>query len=221
LLTVCRLCDNCRTPTTYCARGNMREFRSYTTEQATVAFARQGVAIDQIYRALMVPREQVTKWCRRAIERDEIQMMPPESAEDKRTASLVELVGLRRKVDDLQALIAEYVKKETSWNLGFVGVCGLTKREACVVAVLAQRRGTVSKTSLHAALYGTFHDDETPDAKIVDVFVCKIRKKLAPFGVDISTVWGAGYSMTPEHAETLCEMAGLLPAADSPALVPA
>jgi two-component system cell cycle response regulator CtrA len=38
----------------------------------------------------------------------------------------------------------------------------------------------------------------TPDAKIIDVFICKLRKKLANAsgGLDyIETVWGRGYAL--------------------------
>jgi two-component system cell cycle response regulator CtrA len=38
--------------------------------------------------------------------------------------------------------------------------------------------------------------DDEPDAKIIDVFICKLRKKLANAsgGQDyIETVWGRGY----------------------------
>lgn len=37
-----------------------------------------------------------------------------------------------------------------------------------------------------------------PDIKIVDVFVCKMRKKLRPYGITIDTVWGRGYLLTAE-----------------------
>ncbi|MDE3830273.1 helix-turn-helix domain-containing protein [Sinorhizobium meliloti] len=32
-----------------------------------------------------------------------------------------------------------------------------------------------------------------------DVFVCKMRKKLARFGVTIETVWGQGYRLLNRH----------------------
>jgi two-component system cell cycle response regulator CtrA len=42
--------------------------------------------------------------------------------------------------------------------------------------------------------------------KIIDVFICKLRKKLAVAGADnlIGTVWGRGY-MIREPAEDLVE----------------
>lgn len=39
---------------------------------------------------------------------------------------------------------------------------------------------------------------EEPDIKIVDVFVCGLRKKLTPLGLTIQTVWGQGYRLVIE-----------------------
>ena len=41
--------------------------------------------------------------------------------------------------------------------------------------------------------------DDEPEMKIVDVFVCHIRRKLKPFGIEIGTRWGVGYFMTPAN----------------------
>ncbi len=43
--------------------------------------------------------------------------------------------------------------------------------------------------------------DGTPEPKIVDVIVCKIRKKLASIGGDglVGTVWGKGYRFDPTN----------------------
>lgn len=34
----------------------------------------------------------------------------------------------------------------------------------------------------------------TVELKIVDVYICKIRKKIAPLGLHIETIWGQGYA---------------------------
>lgn len=70
----------------------------------------------------------------------------------------------------------------------------LTAREFDVLELLVQTRGTVMpKQVILEQLYGTV---EVPDQKIIDVFVCKIRRKLRDAtggnGV-IDTVWGRGY----------------------------
>lgn len=70
----------------------------------------------------------------------------------------------------------------------------LTGKEFDVLAFLAMRRGvTVTKDMFLDHLYGGIDE---PEVKIIDVFVCKIRRKLkALTGGDplIQTVWGRGY----------------------------
>lgn len=70
----------------------------------------------------------------------------------------------------------------------------LTAQEAGVFDRLRMARGgVVSKTSLMAALYPLEADEA--EIKIIDVFVCKLRRKLAPLGVEIGTAWGRGYRL--------------------------
>jgi two-component system cell cycle response regulator CtrA len=74
----------------------------------------------------------------------------------------------------------------------------LTSHEFKIVEALMQNRGSVvEKTALLKKLY---QNQDCPDEKIIDVFVCKIRKKLekllGPAGKNyIITVWGRGYLM--------------------------
>jgi len=69
----------------------------------------------------------------------------------------------------------------------------LTTKEYAILELLLMRRGTVlSKENFLDHLYGGMDE---PDAKIIDVFVCKLRKKLQQAGAAnvIGTVWGRGY----------------------------
>jgi hypothetical protein len=36
-------------------------------------------------------------------------------------------------------------------------------------------------------------------ADSLDVHVCRLRKCLAPYGIEIMTLWGHGYSLSPQH----------------------
>lgn len=73
----------------------------------------------------------------------------------------------------------------------------LTGKEAAVLGhLLARDLGT--KRSIMAALYAVHADGDEPEIKIVDVFVCKLRKKVLPFGIEIGTRWGEGYFLPPE-----------------------
>jgi two-component system cell cycle response regulator CtrA len=72
----------------------------------------------------------------------------------------------------------------------------LTVKEYGIVELLSLRKDTiVTKEAFLNHLYG---GDDEPDLKIIDVFVCKLRKKLVTAtGGDhyIDTVWGRGYVM--------------------------
>ncbi len=78
----------------------------------------------------------------------------------------------------------------------------LTAREFAVLRLLVLRRGgVVRKQTMLNHLYA--EDADEPDAKIIDVFVCKLRRKLAEAGGPnvIDTVWGIGYRLnTPAEA---------------------
>jgi two-component system, cell cycle response regulator CtrA len=71
----------------------------------------------------------------------------------------------------------------------------LTGKEYAVLELLTLRKGTVlTKEAFLNHLYGGLDE---PEVKIIDVFICKLRKKLAQAGADnlIGTVWGRGYVM--------------------------
>jgi two-component system cell cycle response regulator CtrA len=70
----------------------------------------------------------------------------------------------------------------------------LTGKEYLILEFLSLRKGTiVTKEMLFNHVY---RDMDEPEFKIMDVFICKLRKKLArASGGDhyIKTVWGRGY----------------------------
>lgn len=72
----------------------------------------------------------------------------------------------------------------------------LTNKEYQILEVLALQKGTaLTKEMLLNYLYGGMHE---PDIKIIDVFICKLRKKLANASGGknyIETVWGRGYML--------------------------
>ena len=76
-------------------------------------------------------------------------------------------------------------------------VCGrpvhLTGKEYSILELLVMRKGMVlTKEVFLNHLYGGMDE---PEMKIIDVFICKLRKKLAEAGAPhvIGTVWGRGY----------------------------
>jgi len=72
----------------------------------------------------------------------------------------------------------------------------LTSKEYAILELLAMRKGTVlTKEMFLNHLYGGMDE---PELKIIDVFVCKLRRKLyeASGGKNyVETVWGRGYML--------------------------
>ena len=73
---------------------------------------------------------------------------------------------------------------------------GLTSSETKIFGRLL-KPGVATKAAMMATLYRDVGCDEA-EIKIVDVFVCRLRKKLKPWGLTILTVWGLGYEMPEE-----------------------
>jgi two-component system, cell cycle response regulator CtrA len=71
----------------------------------------------------------------------------------------------------------------------------LTGKEYSILELLVLRKGMVlTKEAFLNHLYGGMDE---PEMKIIDVFICKLRKKLAQAGAGnvIATVWGRGYML--------------------------
>ena len=81
---------------------------------------------------------------------------------------------------------------------------GLTKMEARLMRALTEKPGRmVSKSALMDAMY--FDRPHEAEPKIVDVLVCKIRRKIKGGPWLIETVWGQGYRsrFSPELAAAM------------------
>jgi two-component system cell cycle response regulator CtrA len=96
-----------------------------------------------------------------------------------------------------------------------------TAKEYGILELLALRRGmTLTKETFLDHLYGGMDE---PEQKIIDVFICKLRKKIAAISGDqnaIRTIWGRGYMLEDgeaglaEDAVPLAGQPGLNPGPD-------
>lgn len=197
----------------------MRGYRTFKTANVVVAFARQGVAVDVISRATVVPELQVEDICSRAVETGELFTMPPRKVAHSRDSLHQEIARLRDKLEDSQDLVRELRAARQSDRFALVGVAHMTPKEAILADALLQS-GRVSKERLYHTVYGAHLTQDQPQPKIIDVFVCKIRPKLKPHGIEIQTIWGLGYEMLPDSKARLRALAGL-PVSESPPLQPA
>jgi two-component system cell cycle response regulator CtrA len=89
-------------------------------------------------------------------------------------------------------------------------VCGvpvhLTPSEYKVLELLSLRKNSVLTKEM--CLNHLYNGLKEPEVKIIDVFICKLRKKLAQAAQgdnQIETVWGGGYMLrdTPEERQAL------------------
>jgi DNA-binding response OmpR family regulator len=95
---------------------------------------------------------------------------------------------------EFHGLVMDQNRGEMRWN----GLCvaGMSRKQFAVASVLFNGRGrTLSKGAI---LDGVYAGMDEPELKIVDVFVCKLRKTMSVFGESgpkIVTVWGRGYRL--------------------------
>lgn len=82
------------------------------------------------------------------------------------------------------------------------GPIHLTGKEYAMLELLSLRKGsTITKDAFLNHLYGGMDE---PELKIIDVFICKLRKKLAAAAGGenyIETVWGRGYVLRDPEPE--------------------
>jgi two-component system cell cycle response regulator CtrA len=101
---------------------------------------------------------------------------------------------LEQENDDLRARI-----RDLEEQLGFVFECPpqfcLTANEAKIFGLLL-KKPLVTKEFAVSAIY--LHKQDEAEIKIIDVWVCRMRRKLKPYGITIETVWGQGYRLPPE-----------------------
>ena len=92
----------------------------------------------------------------------------------------------------------------------------LTGKEYAILELLVLRKGMVlTKEAFLNHLYGGMDE---PEMKIIDVFICKLRKKLAKAGGAnlIGTVWGRGYMMRDPSSQAALTGASLAARPASP-----
>ena len=91
---------------------------------------------------------------------------------------------------DLQGSVATCSRRGRFAPLSRVA---LTGKEFAILELMVLRNGSIiSKEAFLNHLYGGMDE---PELKIIDVFICKLRKKLALAGAEdvIGTIWGRGY----------------------------
>ena len=104
-----------------------------------------------------------------------------------------------RRTKGFSQAVLQVGELELSLETRGVSIAGrpvhLTGKEYSILELLVMRKGMVlTKEVFLNHLYGGMDE---PEVKIIDVFICKLRKKLAEAGAPsvIGTVWGRGYTV--------------------------
>ncbi|TIU02389.1 MAG: response regulator transcription factor [Mesorhizobium sp.] len=129
---------------------------------------------------------------------DDVQPWPIDATE-----LVSRLFALQRRQRDGNPSIIQLpgciLKPSTGELIGDAAHIHLTSQETLLLTTLASRPGAVvTKAMCMLALYS---GRDEPQLKIIDVFVCKLRKKIAAAtgGLDvIQTVWGQGFRFVAE-----------------------
>lgn len=104
-----------------------------------------------------------------------------------------EVVRLRERCEELEEQVRYFKDLISPPGMIFPQRWRLTGKEAILLRAL-MASASITKDRLLIALYDT---EPEVEIKIVDVFVCKLRNKLARDGIKIETMWGSGYRVAP------------------------
>jgi two-component system cell cycle response regulator CtrA len=111
-----------------------------------------------------------------------------------------QIAVLEKENDDLRERVA-FLESELGTDTEVPLCFCLTPREALLFGALYKNTRVTTQMAM-ASLYHLYSDGDLPEPKIIDVFICKMRKKLKPFGIKIKTIWGQGYFMSEDSKAT-------------------
>jgi two-component system cell cycle response regulator CtrA len=119
---------------------------------------------------------------------------------------LARIYAILRRMSGLRVSVIEVGPLSLDFGTRVVTINGeevpLTSKEYAMLELLAMKRGSIiTKETFLNHIYGGMDE---PDMKIVDVFICKLRKKMADVsgGLNfIETVWGRGYTLKENPTE--------------------
>lgn len=117
-----------------------------------------------------------------------------------RDAHHIRIAELNARVDELEEENRQ-LRELAAPEFRYPAEMKLTPTEGQVLAVIAARSGPTSAGRINNILYAVAGIDVQD--KTIDVFICKIRRKLKPFGIEIRNVWGHGFELTQENKNRL------------------
>ncbi|MGA0564154.1 helix-turn-helix domain-containing protein [Ancylobacter sp. VNQ12] len=167
--------------------ASVQNVRGPLADHIVVRLADEGVPLSAIGRAVRRPYAEVHAIVVEAREAGHLVAIPPSdwpigSRRDSRVPESTKII-LGEMYQMMTALMRLY---------------GLQPNEAKILAALVKHPDR-TKASLHAVI----DDDRKSGPKIIDVYICRMRKKLRPKGIVIETVWGRGVMLPPAARSTI------------------
>jgi DNA-binding response OmpR family regulator len=158
------------------------------TFAVAVRLADEGIPVRAIARATHLPSEDVYEALREAILRGSIVDMPRDDWPPGNSRS-------QRSVFNGTPL-----EQEQALKCACARFFKTSPLEAAMLALMLKRT-EVTKQQLHLTIEENRLGKEQTDPKMVDVMICKLRKKLKLHDVEIETMWGIGYLISSAHRE--------------------
>lgn len=82
---------------------------------------------------------------------------------------------------------------------------GLTPTETRLLALLVKRE-TLSREFALVAMYDERPGCDRPDERIIDQFIMRVRRKLAPAGIAVQNRWGGSFFITADDKAKLAAL---------------
>lgn len=157
---------------------------SEDTTQIAVRLADEGVPVRAIARSLKVPGEDIYTILKEALDSGFLVELPKDDWPP----------GSKRS--NRNALAGTPLDNDENLKFATIRLLKATRLEAIIFAMLLKRH-EATKAQLHTVVeQNRPTENSTPtDPKMIDVIICRLRAKLKPYGVKITTVWGLGYRM--------------------------
>lgn len=167
----------------------LEAFRDYTIHVA-VKLADEGIPVRAIARTTAIPSDELYLYLREAIDMGALIEMPRDDWP----------IGTGRH--DRTVFAGSPLEQDLALKHACARYFRTSPIEAAMVAFLLKRT-EVTKAQLHQVIEQNRPKgrDEPTEEKIVDVMICKLRKKLKIHGIIIETMWGMGYLIPKEHRQ--------------------
>lgn len=112
------------------------------------------------------------------------------------TAETKEINRLKDRIEALEMQLVAVRREFGEFEIPGIENTKLTARQRVLCKLLHDARGrTVSRQTLYNAIYALMPQADWPHDKIIDVYICYIRRRLKGTRWEIRTVWGSGYSL--------------------------